>query len=472
MKKKLLIVFLFSVLYTKEAFAKSYIIQDSEIEEMFQELIFPLAKTAKIDNLKIHIIADDNVNAFTPGGKDIFIYSGLINKFPKIDVIRGIIAHEIGHIIGQHAIRRYNNHIFNKTAAFASVAILSLAAALNPSTISSQLIIPASTIPCDIAASNILSYSRSTEAAADQAALKLLEANNYSAEGLIEFFESRDEITHKDLIDPYQQTHPLPKERVIALHSYQNKLDRKKHMLKKNDSQCITKECVNNTIEANHDEKTKQQEIKGSENFNTRFYMAIAKLNAFTIDLPLIKNLLQEGYSPEAKEYIMSIYFLRIGDFDNSVKNIDNLIKKYPNNPYFHELKGHILFNFAKKGALEEYEIASKLKPQDILILLGKTIVSISSQNDNQKSLLNKDIENLKFVLQQKPDNLTALFYLNIAYNKMGDTIRGILCNAVMEYHKGNIKKAKNLAAIAAKNLEANTTDWYQAQDILNSEDN
>jgi ABC-type Fe3+ transport system permease subunit len=46
------------------------------------------------------------VNAFVYGGRNIFINTGLITLFNDPDVLKGVIAHELGHITGGHIARR------------------------------------------------------------------------------------------------------------------------------------------------------------------------------------------------------------------------------------------------------------------------------------------------------------------------------------------------------------------------------
>ena len=121
-KKLITLILLFNI--NLSSFA-DMIIRDSEIEATMQAITDPLAKAANLKNVKIYIINDDSLNAFTYGGHEIFIYSGLIKKFPDIDVIRGVIAHEIGHIYGQHVSRQSQN-----ADSYGKVVLSSIAAAI------------------------------------------------------------------------------------------------------------------------------------------------------------------------------------------------------------------------------------------------------------------------------------------------------------------------------------------------------
>ena len=66
---------------------------------------------------------------FTLGVSLIFVHSGLITRFPDPDVLRGVVAHEFGHIIGQH-ISRSQEVIDNYTLVAMGSAAIGLATAI------------------------------------------------------------------------------------------------------------------------------------------------------------------------------------------------------------------------------------------------------------------------------------------------------------------------------------------------------
>ena len=76
--KKILILFIFLTFISNNAL--SFIIRDSEIENIIKEIVAPIAEAAEQDKekLKIFIINDKQLNAFVTPGQKIFIFSGLI----------------------------------------------------------------------------------------------------------------------------------------------------------------------------------------------------------------------------------------------------------------------------------------------------------------------------------------------------------------------------------------------------------
>ena len=61
----------------------------------------------------------------------------------------------------------------------------------------------------------MLSYMRAQEEAADRAGVKFLNATQQSAKGMYETFKrfADDQLVISSRIDPYQQSHPMPRER-------------------------------------------------------------------------------------------------------------------------------------------------------------------------------------------------------------------------------------------------------------------
>ena len=139
---------------------------------------------------------------------------------------------------------------------------------------------------------------------------------------------------------------------------------------------------------------------------------------------------------------------------------------KHPQDPYYHELKAQILFEAGKNGALAEYTVASQLRKDDPLILLGKAIVGITQHQETPIKLA-EFYKDLAFVLQKEPDNLLALYYMAIVYERKGLKGKSYLNSAIIANKLGHQKDARNLSTAALKELKINSPEWYKANDIL-----
>ena len=104
----ILVFSLFSFLISEPAFAKNKrIIIDAEIHQYLTKLANPILTVAKInpEDVKLHILRDNALNAFVAGGKNIFLHTGLLISAENPQQLRGVLAHEIGHIAGGHLTR-------------------------------------------------------------------------------------------------------------------------------------------------------------------------------------------------------------------------------------------------------------------------------------------------------------------------------------------------------------------------------
>ena len=138
----------------------------------------------------------------------------------------------------------------------------------------------------------------------------------------------------------------------------------------------------------------------------------------------------------------------------------------HPNDPFYHELKGQILFEAGKTMALAQYDTAVALRPNDPLIRLGRGIVG-TTQFQNDPIKVNDYYKDLLFVIQKEPDNLLARFYLAMIYEKKGLQGKSYLNSAIIAYKTGKIQIAKTLAGQAMKELKEKSPEWYAAYDIF-----
>ncbi|MDE5615560.1 MAG: M48 family metalloprotease, partial [Alphaproteobacteria bacterium] len=98
-----LFAFLFCLLFAWPAYAAT-LINDTETERLLTELVAPIATAANISpaRLKIHIVHDNDFNAFVAGGEDVYIYTGLLTQIKSPAALQAVVAHELGHTVGGH----------------------------------------------------------------------------------------------------------------------------------------------------------------------------------------------------------------------------------------------------------------------------------------------------------------------------------------------------------------------------------
>ena len=88
--------------------------------------------------------------------------------------------------------------------------------------------------------------------------------------------------------------------------------------------------------------------------------------------------------------YARSIAAFRLPDLGRALEDIDSLIIEYPQDPYFHELKGQMLFENGRIDAsVPPYEESVRLRPDAALLRIGlaRALIETGSAADNQAAI-------------------------------------------------------------------------------------
>jgi len=193
------------------------LIRDTEIEETIRGYTDPFIRAAGLNtsSVDLYLVNDRSLNAFVTRGQNIFIHTGIILEAKTPNQLKGVIAHEVGHIAGGHLARRSQS---NKSAygAILIAAGIGIAAILAGEGQAGAAILAGSQ---QFGVIEVLAYSRITEASTDQAAVKYLEATGQSSEGLVQFFEKfrYQEVLSNTRRFPYFRGHPLSSNRIDKL---------------------------------------------------------------------------------------------------------------------------------------------------------------------------------------------------------------------------------------------------------------
>ncbi|MBL8658165.1 MAG: M48 family metallopeptidase [Rhodospirillales bacterium] len=435
-KCALLLLVLVLLLRPEDVFAaKISFIRDTEIENTIRAYATPLFIAAGLDPtaVRIYVVADKQINAFVAGGQNLFINTGLITRSGDADQIIGVIAHEVGHIEGGH-LSRVNEALKRSTAeSILSFVLGAAAAAAGRPDVGGAMIMGGQ----NVAQRNFFQYSRTQEGAADAAAMRYLDATDQSARGLLDFFNilSQEELLVPERQDPYLRTHPLTRDRIDAMEAF---------VAKSPHSNAPTK-----------------------PDFQTMYARMVAKLHGF-LDLPATTYRL---YPPEdtsiPARYARAIADYRSGDTDKAVATVDGLIAEEPKNPYFHELKGQILFEAGRPAqALKPYETAVQLMSDAPLIRVNLARVELAL---NDPKLLNPAVANLRAALAVESETPFVWRQLAIGLGRQGDMANSSLALAEEAMLLNKRSDAKYHAGKAAAMLPQGSPGWLKAQDILHA---
>src|SRR5438067_3973795 len=200
------------------------LIRDAEIEQLLREYTQPILRVAGLaqQNIRVVIINERSFNAFVADGRRIFVNVGALMEAKTPNEIIGVFAHETGHIAGGHLARMREEISRAETSAIIAMLLgvgAMVAGARAGSSSIGQVGAAAISAPQSVAMRSLLSYVRAQEEQADRAGVKFLTATGQSAKGMYDTFSRLADqmLVSSRYIDPYLQSHPLPKERVAAL---------------------------------------------------------------------------------------------------------------------------------------------------------------------------------------------------------------------------------------------------------------
>jgi MAF protein len=148
------------------------------------------------------VLDDDQVNAVSLPGGYVYVNSGLIDKVSNDDELACILAHEVGHIVARHSIK--------KLQAMQGYSILRVLVAVAPGTgeVGNA---------ADIAFTQfLLGYSRQDELLADQLGARYAKLAGYDPHGMISFLEKLQDINRRMPLTEknYFKTHPYVSDRI------------------------------------------------------------------------------------------------------------------------------------------------------------------------------------------------------------------------------------------------------------------
>lgn len=414
--KVLLKYFLIFIFAIQSSFAGNSIslIRDTEIENFLYEISSPIFKSAGLEpnDINIYIINDNAINAFVAGGQNIFVNTGTITSFDTPDAVLGIIAHETGHISAGH-LARSNEQIGGLKNVSIGAILLGIGALIAGVPELGQAIIFGG---MQAQQQTILSYTRSQEEMADELATNYLNNNSLSSSALLHSMNKFyiDELSYSNNME-YYSTHPLSRNRKQFI---ENK---------------IKKETVDN------DNFNK----KYGDAFNFVKYKILAYNNEIKID---------DATNLDYQKYANSILYMNNNNTEKALQNVNYLIKKYKDNPYFYELKGDIYLKDNNiTEALKNFEIANKLIKNNVLI---KKMIAFIIIKYNQKDSYNLAIENLNYVIQKDNDDNGALRLLAEVYYKNNELSLSYLNLAKYYANINNKEQANKYIKLALENTK------------------
>jgi predicted Zn-dependent protease len=407
-------------------------LRDAEMEHTLRVWMTPIWKAAGLDPAAVHVyvINDPTLNSFVAGGQNIFLNSGTIMKAQSPNQLIGVMAHETGHIAGGHLARKTQ---IMKNAMIESVIGMVLggaASALGHGNSGGAGVLAGA----DVGQRAFMQNSVTIEASADQAALRYLDRTHESAKGLLEFFEylQQEEFLSAQRRDPYLTDHPLTDERVNYLREH------------------VAQSSYSNT--------------KDPPEWVAQFNLIKAKLGAFLGAPSQVLAAYQQNDNSEPARYARAIAYYRIPDLKSALPTIDGLIRDFPTNPYYSELKGQMLFENGRVAeAVAPYQQAVQISPSEPLLNIELAQVQLETNDPKYLAAAKNELTN---ALQGESDNPDAWRSMAIVYGRSGDIGMAALALAEQNMAQGNYRQAAGQAQRATQLLPVGP-QRQRAQDLL-----
>jgi predicted Zn-dependent protease len=419
------------------AAAQGYgLIRDAEIEATIRAYADPVFTAAGLDAsaIKVHLINDNRINAFVTPGMNMFIYTGLLIRADTPDQVIGVIAHETGHIAGGHLVR-IQDELRNATIQ----NILAMVAGIGAGVATGNAGVGAGAMMLgqNITQRGVLKYSRTQEASADQAGMKFLDETHQSARGMLQFFEKLEgqEFLLANNQDPYIQTHPLTRDRIEAVQQ--------------------------------HVDNSPYSDVKDSPQLIEMHQRMLAKLKGFLWPLDQALMAYPNSDTSQPARYARAIAYFRVSRLKESLAQMDSLLKESPNDPFYLEQKGQIMFQAGRLAdALPLYQRAAELRPREPL--LRQELGQVQIETEDQR-YVKPAVANLEFAAQMQSNDPEVWRLLAIAYGRDGQLGMSALAQAEEAQASGNKQEARLQARRALKGLPSGSPGWLRANDLISS---
>ncbi len=429
----LLCLILSTDLSASTSLSENSLIRDAEIEAVLKSYIEPIFVVARLNpkSLHLYVINSKEVNAMAMGGGKIALNTGLILKAKSALQVIGVLAHETAHLAGNHVIR--GSEALEKAflqSIIGTVGGIAAGAATGHPDAATAIIMASQ----EMAKRGYLKFSRTQEGSADQGAARFLESLQWSPQGMLDFMQilRKEDFLLEAQFDPYVLTHPLTSERIDAF----------RHQVSKSPY-------LKRTLPDSFEENFKRIQVKIAA-----FTESPAKtLSRFT---PTDTSLLAR--------YGRSIAYFQASQINEALHELESLLKEFPNDAFFWDLKGQILFDEGKiKPAIAAYEKAVDLRP-DIPLLHLNLAHSLIESNDNKN--LEKACQELLRAKTEEPDNPFTYHLLAVYYGKKGKTGLAALSLAEMAFEIGDLEFAAQQAKRALYLLKEDKKNQARAKEI------
>lgn len=408
------------------------LLRDAEIEAYLDDYSRPIFAAAGLNpkSIQILVVNDPTFNAFA-GGRYMGVNSGLFTFAKTPNEIEGVIAHEAGHLAGNHSARTAEAIANAGRPMILGLLLAAGAIAAGAPEAGIGLL----GLGQNVALADFLVYSRSQEATADQSSITYLDRLGHSTKGAMDIWSRMRnyQIITGQRVNPFLQSHPLANDRFSALQERA-------------------------MASPYFDKQDSPEEMR-------RLHLIQAKIKGFLHEPHETLRDYPLSDQSDPAHYARAVAYYRNSDIEKALKEVRILTAEHPEYPYFHELEGQILFEYGQtREAIEPNRKSVALLPNNALmrLALARSLLATS-----EPALIKEAEGELKRATLLEPDNSFAWYELARAYSEQGDDAKANLATAESRFHAGAMPDANQFARRALPGLERGTTEWRKAMDII-----
>jgi len=407
-----------------------HFVADAEAETVIQGWLDKLATAANLrgHKIRLYFLISDEANAGATTGSRVIIFTGLIIKCERVAQLLGVLAHEVGHIQGGHI--ALSDHK-SQRAQIPALAAIVLGGAAALATGDASALIAGMAGSEHLYMSQMLHFSRSQEAASDQAAATLTKQLGWdeAISGLSEFLKLLKDGNFSARANPYLLSHPPEEERLRAL---ETRIPKDRRPL--------------------------------PPEFEANFRRLKAKFTAFLWEPQRALQQYPETDTSVPARYARVIIYHRQGNTEKSLQVVRQLVKEDPKDAYFHELEGQVLMETGQiDSAITAYRQALNLKPNSDILKLQLCHLLVDQGSDKN---LKEAIPLLRQLIDKK-ENISCWRLLATAYGKTNQVCLASWALAEEAYEAEDFVTAKGHAMRAQKQPLSDVRATSRIRDIL-----
>ncbi len=411
------------------------VLRDAETESFFRDMSAPIIQAAGMDphNVDVVLLNDGEINAFVAGGQTVYINSGLLGAADHAEEVQGVFAHELGHIVGGHAIRGGEGAKPATAITLLSLLLGAAAAAAGAPEAGMGIFMAGE----QAAMGKYLAFSRAQEATADAASVKFLAGAGISGRGSVSFFKKLQNMEYRagfrrTADAEFYSTHPMTADRLTTLQD------------------SFEQDAAWNRPE--------------NPDLQRRFLRIKAKLYGYLAEPQQTLTAYPEYLTDVPAHYARAYAYHKQAFMDKALAETDAILAQEPDDAYALELKGQVLLESGRPlEAIPPLRRAVDLTRNQPLIATTFGHALLATEDPAHFAEAERV---LKGAVAKDHDNPFAWYELGVVYEAQGDTARARLASAEQQQMELHFVESLRNAQAAEAALPKGSPDWLRAQDI------